>query len=956
MDETLRDVARRFERDKKRRKTLSTPRIVFLVVAAAAPLAAMVGNLPLALARGNGAGLPGAFLLATLTLVCFAVGYAQMSRRVVNTGAFYTYVAMGLGKPVGVGAAFVAMVAYVSMTIGMAGAVGYFISLIAAALGFAVSWIPFAAAGVVLTGVLGYRSIDLSSKLLGALMIAEIAVLAVFDGSVALSRGLAAVPAASFAPATVFAPGFAVALMFAYTSYIGFESAALYGEEAHEPAKSIPAATYASVILIGVFYLATGWITVGAIGPEHARSMAAAQGGQLLFGLIGQYCGKTAADLAGALLCTSLLASYLAIHNAATRYLFALAREKLLPPILGRFNPVRYAPSNASLAVSAITIACLAAFALSGADPYRLVFPSLIGMATLGVIALQAFAAIAIIAYFRRQKGADPWRTLIAPAIGGAGLIVAVVLVTTNFATLTQLGSSWINALPYAYALIFAVGVAFALWLRRNRPTSYAGLATSDLRPQSVRVAPRPTSYDGRVCIVGAGPAGLVAARAFKLEGVPYDQFERHTDIGGIWDIDNPGSSMYESAHFISSKYTSGFFGLPMPAEFPDYPDHRQILSYVKSFADAFGLRSNITLSDGVARAEPRGPGAKDGWDVTLQSGQTRRYQSLVCANGVTWHPNRPTYPGLERFAGDVRHTVEHRSADALKGRRVLVVGAGNSGVDIACDAARSADAAFLSVRRGYRFAPKHVFGVPLDVFLSGQVHPPKGVVLPDDPSKLVDALTGDLTRFGLPAPDHKVLESHPILNSQILHHLAHGDIRAKPDIREFTPTGAVFKDGTEEAFDLVLFATGYEYRIPYLDEGLFTWNAGHPELYLNLFHRSLAGLSVLGFIEFASAAYQRFDEMAQMLVMDANIRATGVGLDAWTRLKAEDRPNLRGSMTYVNSPRHANYVEVATYRRVLAELRAQFGWFDPDAHTYDALRAPVALANIGSSTRSSPS
>jgi cation diffusion facilitator CzcD-associated flavoprotein CzcO len=286
-----------------------------------------------------------------------------------------------------------------------------------------------------------------------------------------------------------------------------------------------------------------------------------------------------------------------------------------------------------------------------------------------------------------------------------------------------------------------------------------------------------------------------------------------------------------------------------------------------------------------------------------------------------------------------MRHTVEHRSAEALKGRRVLVVGAGNSGVDIACDAARSADAAFLSVRRGYRFVPKHVFGIPLDVFLLGQVHPPKGVVLPDDPSKMIDALTGDLTRYGLPAPDHKALESHPILNSQILHHLAHGDIRAKPDIKAFTPTGAVFKDGTEEAFDLVLFATGYEYRIPYLDEALFTWNAGHPELYLNLFHRTLAGLSVLGFIEFASAAYQRFDEMAQMLVMDANIRQTGVGLDAWTRLKAEDRPNLRGSMTYVNSPRHANYVEVATYRRVLAELRGQFGWFDPDGRSYEGMR-----------------
>jgi amino acid transporter len=943
MNDTLRAVSRQFEQDKTRQRTLSTPRIVFLVVAAAAPLAAMAGNLPLALARGNGAGLPGAFLLATLTLVCFAVGYAQMSRRVVNTGAFYTYVAMGLGKPTGVGAALIAMVAYVSMTVGMAGAVGYFLSIAAQSLGFTVSWVVFAAVGALITGGLGYRSIDLSSKVLGALMVAEIGVLAVFDAAVVAARGLSALPPTSFAPAVVFAPGFAIALMFAYTSYIGFESAALYGEEANEPAKSIPAATYAAVSLIGIFYLLTGWITVGAIGPDHARTAAAAQGGQLLFGLMSQYCGKLAADLAGLLLCTSLLASYLAIHNAATRYLFALSREKLLPPVLGKFNPVRYAPSNASLAVSLITGACLAGFALTGADPYKLVFPSLIGLATLGVIALQAFAAVAIIAYFRRQKGSDPWRTLIAPGVGAVGLMLAVILVTQNFGLLTQLDDPQINALPYAYLVIFIGGFGYALWLRRQRPLTYAALASSDLRAQATRAAPRPKAYTDRYCIVGAGPAGLVAARAFKLEGVPYDQFERHSDVGGIWDIDNPGSPMYESAHFISSKYTSGFFGMPMPEGFPDYPDHRQILSYVRGFADAYDLRPQITLGCGVSRAEPLGAGAKDGWTVTLETGETRQYRGLVCANGVTWHPNLPTYPGLDGFAGDVRHTVNHRSAEALKGRRVLVVGAGNSGVDIACDAARSAEAAFLSVRRGYRFVPKHVFGVPTDVFMSGQVHPPKGVVLPDDPSKMIDALTGDLTRYGLPKPDHKALESHPIMNSQVLHHLAHGDLRAKPDIRTFTPRGAIFADGSEEAFDLVLFATGYEYRIPYLDEALFRWNAGHPELYLNLFHRSLAGLSVLGFIEFASAAYQRFDEMAQLLVMDANIRQTGVGLEAWTRMKAEDHPNLRGAMSYVNSPRHANYVEVATYRRVTAELRARFGWFDPDSQTYDRLRRAPA-------------
>jgi amino acid transporter len=938
MDETLREVSRRFQQG-KRRKVLSTRRIVFLVVAAAAPLAAMVGNLPLALSRGNGAGMPGAFLLATLTLLCFAVGYAEMSRRVVNTGAFYTYVALGLGKPAGVGAAFVAMIAYVAMTIGMAGGFGYFLSVAAAAMGFKVSWILFAAIGTAVTGVLGYRSIDLSSKILGGLMTAEIAVLAVFDLAVVAHRGLAAVPAASFSPAIVFAPGFAIALMFAYTSYIGFESAALYGEEAHEPAKSIPSATYASVFLIGIFYLLTGWITVGAMGPGQARAIATAEGGQLMFSLITQYCGKTAADVAAVLLCTSLLASFLAIHNAATRYLFALSREKLLPPALGRFNPTRYAPSNASLAVSGLTALSIAGFALSGADPYRTVFPCLIGLATLGVILLQALAAVAIIAYFRRRKDSDPLRTLVAPAIGAAGLTLAVVLVATNFNLLTALDAPWIAALPLAYVPPLAAGVLFALWLRRRRPQTYAALATSDLRAGADRVAPRPRTYENRYCIVGAGPGGLVAARAFKLEGVPYDQFERHSDVGGIWDIDNPGSSMYESAHFISSKYTSGFFGYPMPEHFPDYPDYRQILDYVRGFADAFDLKRGVALGCGVAHAEPLGEGARDGWQVSLQTGETRRYRGVICANGVTWHPNMPTYPGLDTFAGDVRHTVAHRSADDFRGRRVLIVGAGNSGVDIACDAARAADAAFLSVRRGYRFVPKHVFGVPTDVFLSGQLQPPKGVVLPDDPSKMIDALTGDLTRFGLPAPDHKAMESHPIMNSQILHHLAHGDVVAKRDIRNFTPTGAVFADGSEEVFDVVVFATGYEYRIPYLDEGLFKWNQGHPELYLNMFHRSLDGLAVMGFVEFASAAYQRFDEMAQMLVIDANIRETGQGLEEWTRMKAEHRPNLRGAMSYVNSPRHANYVEVATYRRTLAEIRAQFGWFDPDPHTYDRLR-----------------
>ncbi|MEI9988997.1 MAG: amino acid permease [Rhizomicrobium sp.] len=935
MDASLRDITRRFETGKHRR-VLSTPRIIFLVVAAAAPLAAMIGNLPIALARGNGGGVPAAFLFATLTLICFSVGYAAISRRIVSTGAFFTYVAQGLGKPLGVGAAFIAMIAYVSFTIGMAAFLGYFLALALAPLGVTISWLVYAAGGIAIVAVLGYRSIDLSSRILGVLMTAEILVLAVFDAAVITQKGLMAFPADSFAPAVLFSPGFGVALMFAFTSFIGFESAALYGEEAKDPKRSIPTATYAAVILIGVFYLFTAWVTVGALTFEHAASAAAAGGGMLMFSLFARFCGQTMSDISALLVCTSILASYLAIHNAAARYLFALSREKLLPQFLGRFHPARYAPSNASLAVSVLTLICVAAFAASGVDPYQAGIPVLIGTGTLGIIVLQAFAALAIIAWLARRKMLGNVGLLVASVIGAAGLVAAAILVSVNFPLLATADLAWVKWLPAIYPAVILAGIGFAAWMRANRPADYSVMAEADLRTESARAVPM-THYDGRYCIVGAGPCGLLAARAFRLAGIPYDQFERHGDVGGIWDIDNPGSSMYESAHFISSKYTSNFFGLPMPQDYPDYPNYRQLLAYIRDFAETFGLRSAITFNTEVRHAEPLGEDAKDGWRVTLSNGETRIYRGIVSANGVTWHASLPDYPGLDRFKGQVMHTVSYRSADILRGKRVLIVGAGNSGVDIACDAARTADAAFISVRRGYRFVPKHIFGIPTDVFLSG-VHPPKGVVIPDDPSKMLDAVVGDLTRYGLPAPDHKALESHPIMNTQILHYLAHGDLKAKRDVKTFTETGAIFADGSEESFDLVLFATGYNYKIPYLDEQLFSWKQGHPELYLNIFHRRLHGLAIVGFVEFASAGYQRFDEMAQMAAMDAWIEQSGQGAAEWERLKREDRPNLRGTKNYVDSPRHANYVDVAIYRRVLAERREQFGWPDPS----DALYAPL--------------
>jgi hypothetical protein len=213
--------------------------------------------------------------------------------------------------------------------------------------------------------------------------------------------------------------------------------------------------------------------------------------------------------------------------------------------------------------------------------------------------------------------------------------------------------------------------------------------------------------------------------------------------------------------------------------------------------------------------------------------------------------------------------------------------------------------------------------------------------VVSSDPSELLDSLVGDVTRFGLPAPDHDALSSHPILNTQVLHHLGHGDLIAKPDVVRLTRTGAVFADGSEVELDEVLLATGYHYLMPFLDPDLLTWRAGHPELYLNVFSREHDSLYILGFVEFADAAYKRFDEMAQLIMIDINARETGLRKAELTELKRTDHPDLRGGVRYIDSPRHTNYVERATFMSYLEGFRDRFDWHDIDNSTFESLRVP---------------
>jgi len=432
-----------------------------------------------------------------------------------------------------------------------------------------------------------------------------------------------------------------------------------------------------------------------------------------------------------------------------------------------------------------------------------------------------------------------------------------------------------------------------------------------------------------RTCVVGAGPAGLAMMRALGRHGIEYDCFERHEDVGGIWDQGNPGSPIYDSAHFISSRSLSGFHGFPMPDDLPDYPDHRQVLEYLRGFADAYGLRERVTTSTAVERAVP---GPDGGWTVTLAGGEERRYDNLVCANGTTWDPNRPELPGEESFAGDVIHSSVHRSAADFAGRRVLVVGGGNSGVDIACDAARTAAAAWISLRRGYHFVPKHLFGIPADVFAESGPELPMAVaqrILPP----LIRLQIGRPERYGLPKPDHRLFESHPILNDQILHYLSHGDVGVKPDVERLDGAEVVFADGSRERIDLVVLATGYRFSIPYLSDGAVDYVGGRPQMYLHLLSPELDDLYGIGFSEGDGGAYALFDEMADLIANAIVTTATGGPAAARLHeLRRKPTPDVSGGVRHVASDRHIGYLHLPAYRKAASAMRSQMGWgaFDP--------------------------
>ncbi len=467
--------------------TLGVSTILLMVVAAASPLGIIAGGVPIGALLGNGAGLPVLYVIAAGILLLFAVGYTAMAGRISRPGAFFRYIGVGLGGPAGAGAAWLALLTYYAMQAAIYAYGGAILSATIVAVGGPdLPWYLYAFAWALLIGVLGYRSIDVSARVLIILVVAEVSIVLVGVGAIVARGGAEGLSEVSFRPDIVLSGSPGIGMMFVVGAFIGFEATAIFRGEARDPDRTIPRATYLAVAGMGAFYAIASWGLIMGWGPSRLVEVIGPHLDDIISITFLEYVGVAGSVIVNVLLITSFFASLLGFHNIIARYQHAMAGAGLIPSRCGSVHASHGSPHVASLVQTVVAAGILLAVTIAALEPILQVYAWLAGVGTLGVVILMAVTALAVIVYFTRdRRGLGRWRSAVAPALGLAGLGATGIVIVLNFPLLVgdvdAAGSPVAGAVTMVLlavlVLVPAAGVVQSFGLRRRDPAAFADLS-----------------------------------------------------------------------------------------------------------------------------------------------------------------------------------------------------------------------------------------------------------------------------------------------------------------------------------------------------------------------------------------------------------------------------------------------------------------------------------------------
>jgi len=420
-----------------------------------------------------------------------------------------------------------------------------------------------------------------------------------------------------------------------------------------------------------------------------------------------------------------------------------------------------------------------------------------------------------------------------------------------------------------------------------------------------------------RVCVIGAGSSGIASCQVLHARGIPFDCFEKGSQVGGNWRYmnDNGVSSCYESLSINTSRRIMQYGAYPMPASYPDFPTHRQIAAYFEAYVDHFGFRERIRFRTEVTDVTR---GQDGSWQVTLADGTRVSYAAVMVANGHHWDPRWPEPPFPGEFGGEQTHAHHYRTAAGYEGRNVLVLGIGNSACDIAVETSRVSAQTFVAMRRGAWIIPKYFGSTPSDELAPERIASALPIpVLRWLFMRKVLAANGHPSDFGLPAPDHKLGEAHPTISSDLLERIGHGRVKVKPNIQRLEGDRVRFEDGSVERIDRIVYCTGYKISFPFFDRSLLDHAADNRiELYRRVVHPDLPGLYFIGLIQPLYAIMPLAELQSEWIadVLEGTValpeRQTMIADIAAERAAMERR--------YVASKRHTIQVDGPHYKRQL--------------------------------------